>query len=77
MNTLSVFFSVMSVNRQGSILDEEIPEESEQFRFMRDERLVNLKGSGGLILTKGSTMRVFIPIDLSTRFFIPLPHFFI
>ncbi len=29
-----------------------------------------------LILTKGSTMSVFIPIDLSTRFCIPLPHFF-
>jgi hypothetical protein len=41
------------------------------------ERLANLiKGSVGVILAKASAMRVTIPIDLSTRPFIPLPHFF-
>ena len=54
----------------------ELPEESEQFRFLRASRLANLKGSVGLILGKASAMRVTIPIDLSTRPFIPLPRFF-
>ena len=35
-----------------------------------------MKGSVGLILAKTSAMRVTIPIDLSTRPFIPLPRFF-
>ena len=66
-------------HREVSIWTREFPEESDQFRFLRDVRLVNLKGSVGLILTKTSEMRVTIPmnpIDLSTRSFIPLPHFF-
>jgi hypothetical protein len=54
----------------------ELPEESEQFRFLRDSRLANLEVSVGLILAKASAMRVTIPIDLSTRPFIPLPRFF-
>ena len=62
-------------NRETSILDGELPEESEQFRFLRASRLSNLKGSVGLILAKASVMRVTIPIDLSTRSFIPLPRF--
>ncbi len=45
------------------------------FRFLRASRLSNLKGSVGLILAKASAMRVTIPIDLSTRPFIPLPRF--
>ncbi len=61
--------------REGSILVGELPEESEQFRFLRASRLSNLKGSVGLILAKASAMRVTIPIDLSTRPFIPLPRF--
>ncbi len=48
----------------------------EQFRFFRASHLGNLKDSVGLILMKVSTMWVTIPIDLSTRSFIPLPHFF-
>jgi hypothetical protein len=62
--------------REASILTGELPEESEQFRFLRASRLANLEGSVGLILAKTSSMRVTIPIDLSTRSFIPLPHFF-
>ena len=62
--------------REVSILTGELPEESEQFRFLRSSRLVNLKGFVGLILDKASAMWVTIPIDLSTRSFIPLPRFF-
>ena len=62
--------------REASILTGELPEESEQFRFLRAVRLTNLKGSVGLILAKASPMRVTIPIDLSTRSFIPSPRFF-
>jgi hypothetical protein len=65
----------LHVHREASILAGELPEESEQFRFLRASRLSNLKGSVGLILAKASAMRVTIPIDLSTRSFIPLPHF--
>ena len=50
-------------------------EESDQFRFLRPVCLANLKGSVVLILAKTSGMRVSIPLDLSTRPFIPLPHF--
>ena len=66
----------MHAHREASILAGELPEESEQFRFLRASRLANLKGSVGLILAKASAMRVTIPIDLSTRSFIPLPRFF-
>ena len=54
----------------------ELPEESDQFRFLRAARLVTLKGTVGLILAKASAMRVTIPIDLSTWSFIPLSRFF-
>ena len=49
--------------------------ESAQFRFIRATCLANLKGSIELILVKASDMRVTIPLDLSTRSFIPLPRF--
>ncbi len=63
-------------HRETSILTGELPEESEQFRFFRASRLGNLKDSVGLIVVKASAIRVTIPIDLSTRSFIPLPRFF-
>ena len=66
----------LHAHREASILVGELPEESEQFRFLRASRLANLKGSVGLILAKASVMWVDIPIDLSTRSFIPLPRFF-
>ena len=65
----------LHTHREASILAGELPEESEQFRFLRASRLSNLKGSVGLILVKASAMRVTIPIDLSTSPFIPLPPF--
>ncbi len=66
----------LHTHRESSILTGELPEESEQFRFLRDSRLANIKDSVGLILVKVSAMWVTIPIDLSTWSFIPLPHFF-
>ncbi len=48
-------------HREASALANEIPEESEQ--------------SVGLILAKASVMRISIPLDLSSRSFIPLPRF--
>ena len=62
--------------REASALAGELPEESDKFRFLRAACLAKLKGSVGLIFTKASAMRVTIPIDLSTRPFIPLPRFF-
>ncbi len=62
-------------HREASTLSNEIPEESEQFRFLRTTSFDNIKGSVGLILTKESAMRISIPVDLSSRPFIPLPRF--
>jgi hypothetical protein len=60
----------------SSALAGELPEESDQFRFLRAACLANLEGSVGLILEGASAMRVTVPLDLSTRPFIPLPRFF-
>ena len=61
-------------HHEASVLDNELSEESERFRFLRDSCFANLKGAVGLI-TKVSVMRVAIPLDLSSRPFIPLPRF--
>ena len=66
----------LHVNRESSDVPGELSEESVQFRFIRASCWDNLKGSIGLTLTKASTMRVTIPLDSSTRSFIPLPRFF-
>jgi hypothetical protein len=63
---------ILHVYLEASIISGELPEESEQFRFLQDTRLAILKGSVGLLLAQDSAMRVTIPIDLSTRPFIPL-----
>jgi hypothetical protein len=65
----------LHAHREGSALANEIPEESGQFRFLRVACLTNIKGSVGLILAKTSAMRISIPLDLSSRSFIPLPSF--
>ena len=52
-----------------------IPEESGHFRFLHVVCLDNIKGSVGLILTKSSVIRISIPLDLSSRPFIPPPCF--
>ena len=69
-------FTSYHKTKKKQILAGELPEESEHFCFFRVERLVNIKGSEGLILSKASSMRVAIPIDLSSRSFIPLPCVF-
>ena len=60
-------------HREASALANEIPEESGQFRFLLATYLSNLKGSVGLTLTEASAIRISIPLDLSSRPFIPLP----
>ncbi len=63
----------LHAHREASALSNEIPEESEQFRFLRVTCYTNIKGS--VILAKASVMRISIPLDLSSRPFIPLPRF--
>jgi hypothetical protein len=65
----------LHAHREASALANEIPEESGQFRFLREAHYANIKGSVGLILAKASVMRISIPLDLSSRPFIPLPRF--
>ena len=62
-------------HHEASDLPNELLEESEQFRFLRASCFANLKGTGGLIIPKASVMYVGIPLDLSSRSFIPLPRF--
>jgi hypothetical protein len=52
-------------------LGNEIPEESDQFRFLHTTCLLNREGSVGLFLGKQTVMRISIPLDLSSRSFIP------
>ena len=65
----------LDAHREASALTDELPEESEQFRFLRTTCFDNIKGSVGLILTEASAMWISIPLDLSSRPFIPLPRF--
>jgi hypothetical protein len=67
--------SFLHSHREASALANEIPEETGQFRFLRADCLANIKGSVGLILAKESVMRISMPLDLSSRPFIPLPCF--
>ena len=60
----------LHAHREASALSNEIPEESEQFRFLRAACFANIKGSVDLILAKASAMRISIPLDLSSRSFI-------
>ena len=65
----------LHAHREASTLANDIPEESGHFRFLRAACLANIKGSVGLILAKTSDVRIPIPLDLSSRSFIPPPHF--
>ena len=65
----------LHAHREASALANELPEESDQFRFLHTSCLANIKGSVGLILAKTSVMRISIPLDSSSRSFIPLPRF--
>ena len=62
-------------HRDVSVLTNELPEESDQFLFLRPSCFANLKGAVGLIMTKTLGMRISIPLDLSSRPSIPLPWF--
>ncbi len=62
----------LHTHRETWVLTNEIPEESDQFRFLRVDCYANIKGSVGLILTKSSGMRISITLDLSSRSFTPL-----
>jgi hypothetical protein len=65
----------LHAHREASALGNELQEESEQFRFLRSNCYANIKGSVGLKLAKVSAMRISIPLDLSSRPFLPLPRF--
>ncbi len=65
----------LHAHREASALGNEIPEESDQFRFLRVSSYTNIKGSVGLILAKTSSVRISVPLDLSSRPFIPLSRF--
>ena len=65
----------LHAHREASALANDILEESGHFRFLRAACLANTKGAVGLILAKASVMRISIPLDLSSRPCIPVPHF--
>jgi len=65
----------LQTHREASALANDMPEVSGHFRFLRAACLANIKGSVGLILAKASDMRISIPLDLSSRFFIPPPRY--
>ncbi len=47
--------------KKGKVLTNELPQESDQFRFLRASCFANLKGVVGLIMVKSSSMRISIP----------------
>ncbi len=65
----------LHLHREVSVLENELTEESDRFRFLRASCFGNLKGDVGLIMEKASAIRVAIPLDLSSRSFIPLLRF--
>ena len=65
----------LHAHREASALANELPEESDQFRFLRASCFANFKGAVGLIMAKASAMRISIPLDIFSRPCIPLPRF--
>ena len=65
----------LHAHREASALANELPEESDQFRFLHSSCFAHLKGVVGLIMTKTSDIRISIPLDLSSWSCIPLPSF--
>ena len=72
MSSFVCFSRVLNVQLETSDLTNELPAESD---LLPTVCLDNLKGSVGLILAKASTMRISIPLDFSSRSFIPLSRF--
>ncbi len=68
-------FLFLDAHRETSDLGNELPQESDKFRFLRVSCFTNLKGVVGLIMAKVSTMWISILLDLSSRSFVPLPSF--
>jgi hypothetical protein len=62
-------------NLETSTLANELSEESDQFRFIRIVCFANLKGDVGLIMAKTSDMWISMPLDHSSRSFVPLSRF--
>ncbi len=58
-------FLLLHAHREASALANELPEESDQFRFLRASCFANLKGAVGLIMTKTSDIRISIPFIFS------------
>ncbi len=54
----------LDIHREASVLGNDIPEESSHLCFLHTACLTNVNGSVGLILTKVSSMRISIPLDL-------------
>ena len=65
----------LDTHRETFALPHELPEELDQFRFLRASCFANLKSVIGLIMTKSSDIWISIPLDLSSQSFIPLPRF--
>jgi hypothetical protein len=65
----------LHAHREASALAGEVNEESDQFGFLRAAYLATLEGSVGLIIATASA-NFTIPLDISTRPFMPLPPFF-
>ena len=74
MNDEFIRLLFLHAHREASALANELPEESDQFRFLRASCFANLKGAVGLIMAKASAIRISIPLDLSSRSYIPLPR---
>ena len=66
---------LLHAHREASALANDKPEESGHFRFLHTASLTNMQGQVGLILAKASAMRISIPLDLSSRPFVPPPCF--
>ena len=66
---------LLHAHRDASASANELPEGSDQFRFLRASCFAHLKGAVGLIMAKASAMWISIPLDLSSRSRIPLPRF--
>ena len=62
-------------HRETSVLANELPQESDKYRFLHVSCFANLKGTVGFIMTKASAMRISIPLDLSSGPLVPLPRF--
>ena len=71
---LFYFFWSAATTRCGN--DPSYPEQSVVFRDKKIRTRTFTTPSVSLILAKASAMKVTIPLDLSTRPFIPLPRFF-